>query len=69
MKLGSIKRLEQFWYNLISNQKLAWKKDLDGVIVVYYPKVPLHVFNHVANIKVTDNETDNLIKRATEYFI
>lgn len=67
--MRSVERLEQFWHNLISEQKLAWGTDVNGAVVAYYPEIPIFVFNHAADINVNENEAEDLLNRVTEYFL
>ncbi len=62
-------RLEQFWHNLISEQKLARGTEKNGAVVAYYPEIPLFVFNHAADINVSEDEAENLLNRVKEYFL
>ncbi len=67
--MRNVERLEQFWHNLISEQKLAWGTHVNGTVVAYYPEVPLFVFNHAADINVSEDEAESLLNEVTEYFL
>ena len=67
--LGSVERLERFWHNLISEQKLAWGTDVNGAVVAYYPEIPIYPLNHAADINVNEDEAESLLNKVTEYFL
>lgn len=67
--MRSVERLEKFWHNLISEQKLAWGTDVNGAVVAYYPEVPIYPLNHAADINVSEDEAESLLNRVTEYFL
>lgn len=64
--LKSIKKFEQFWHNLILAS--PWGSDVNGAVVMCYPEVPIPQFNHVADINVEEEETEDLLNKVTEYF-
>ena len=64
--MKSIKRIEQFWRNLVLN--FSWGTNLNGAVVGCYPEVPIPQFNHVADIDVKEDESENLLNRVTKYF-
>ena len=66
--MRNVERLEQFWHNLISEQKVAWGIDMNGAVVAYYPEVPIYPLNHAADINVSEEEAESLLNRVTEYF-
>ena len=67
--LGSVERLEEFWHNLISEQKLAGGTTVNGAVVAYHPEVPIYPLNHAADINVSEDEAESLLNRVTEYFL
>ncbi len=66
--LGSAERLEGFWHNLISEQRLAGGTTVNGAVVAYCPEVPIYPLNHAADINVSEDEAESLLNRVTEYF-
>ena len=67
--MRSVERLEQFWRNLISEQKLAWGTNVNGAVVAYYPAVPIYSLNHAADISVNGDEAENVLNKVTEHFL
>jgi len=67
--LRSVERLEKFWHNLISEQKLAWATNVNGAVVAYYPAVPIYSLNHAADISVNEDEAENVLNKVTEHFL
>jgi ribosomal protein S18 acetylase RimI-like enzyme len=66
--LRNVERLEKFWHNLISEQKLAWGTNVNGAVVAYYPEIPIYPFNHAAGINVDKDEAESLLNKVTDYF-
>ena len=66
--MGSVERLERFWHNLISEQKLARGTDVNGAVVAYYPEIPIYPLNHAADINVNEDGAESLLNKVTEYF-
>ena len=42
---------------------------MNGAVVAYYPEVPIFVFNHAADINVSEDEAENLLNGVKEYFL
>jgi GNAT superfamily N-acetyltransferase len=65
--LRDIERLEQFWQNLVLTFPAA--RVVDGAVMACNPELPMPQCNHAANIKVDEDEAEDLLKRVTEYFL
>jgi len=65
--LRSVKRLEQFWHDLILT--FPWAKDVNGAFVICYPEIPMYPFNHAGDVNVNEDEAENLLNQVTEYFL
>jgi len=60
-----VERLEKFWREMFA----LFGTDLKGAIAIYNPDVPIFVVNHVACVNVSENEVENLVNRAKEYYL
>lgn len=56
-------RLEQFWQNLVLTFPAA--RVVDGAVMACNPELPMPQCNHAANIKVDEDEAEDLLKRVT----
>jgi len=65
--LTSIKRLEDFWHNLLLS--FPWSKDINGAIVNCCPQIPINVLNHAAGINVKEDRAEDLLNRIMEHFL
>ena len=65
--LRSIKKLEQFWRNLVL--ALPWGTDVNGAVVICYPEVPIPQFNHVADVNINEDKAENLLNKVTNHFV
>ncbi len=62
----TIEKLEAYWRSLIL--ALPAGEVLDGAPFVCYPKIPLCVINHAADINLKEEKCSDLMKTAEEYF-
>jgi len=65
--LRNVKRLEQFWHNLVLTAPLA--KDVKGAVVTCYPEISMFPLNHAADINVNEGQAENLLNRVTRLFL
>lgn len=67
-KMRYVERFRDYWRGLISEQKLARGISLRNAIISYYPEIPISIFNHAADIKISENEIDTLLEEISEFF-
>ena len=67
--MTSLQRLERFWRNLISEQKLTLGTEVSGAVISCWPEIPSFRLNHAANIDVSEEEAESLLNRVTRYFL
>jgi len=66
--LTSVERLERFWRNFVLTFP-PWATEMDGPVVICYPEVPIYPANHAADIDVSEDEAENMLKKVNEYFL
>ena len=67
--MNYVERFREYWHSLITEQKLANGTSLGGAVISYYPEIPISTFNHAADIRVNENEINDLLKGLSEFFI
>ena len=60
------KKLEQYWHRMVLT--LPKTKNLKGAVIVCNPDIPIPPCNHAADIKVNENEAENLLNRVVKHF-
>jgi len=67
--MTSLQRLERFWHNLVSQQKLTLGAEVPGAVLACWPEIPSFRLNHAADIDVSEEDVEVLLSRVTEYFL
>ena len=67
--MKTLQRLEQFWHNLVSQQKLTLSAEVPGAVIACWPEIPSFRLNHAADINVKEEDAQILLGRVTEYFL
>jgi GNAT superfamily N-acetyltransferase len=65
----TVHRLEHFWHNLISRQKLTLGTEVPGAVIACWPEIPSFRLNHAADIDLSEREVDSLLNATTDYFL
>jgi GNAT superfamily N-acetyltransferase len=67
--MKNLRRLERFWHSLVSEQKLTLGTEVDGAVIACWPDIPSFRLNHAADIEVTKERFDSLLRAVTDYFL
>jgi ribosomal protein S18 acetylase RimI-like enzyme len=63
-----IERFRNYWHSLIIEEKIARGTVLGSTPVAYYPEIPISTFNHASDVRINEDEIDNLIYKLSKFF-